>query len=464
MEQKADQPVREADSAPSLLPAVAPERAPPALSGFVAAMGNQAFSAYVARAPRAVPAGRVLARQPPPGTDPADVTANERQDGLVQSLIALPIATASGNLESNPGKTMLHSIRRRVAAARGAFRSFHFPLESKPGQRMQDAQARIDVALALIDGMLSKHPDRLLRAHWGRTLSLCGSLSRHLPRPTAEEPEDKRALMRDSVCPAVAAAVADIPAIVAAETGEEMVHLMGNHDTVPEAIFRVAGAAGGARRGGVQEGDRAGQDARQARGGARGLHLLASPARGPGSVAAQRGHERGLRSRRAGRGAAAGSVRGARSGGARSRAEPQPAATAPAATAEPAVSRSSPRCARRRRRRAAARGRHAVNDAAAVRVAWAQARTTAAALAATDRLGDELTPVLEHGLIPQLDAALADIDDGLFGVAAESAATMLAVLDAMAGPLGIPPALRPVQEEIQRGHAALAQLPRGGGG
>jgi hypothetical protein len=42
--------------------------------------------------------------------------------------------------------------------ARGAFRSFHFPLESKPGQRMQDAQARIDVALALIDAMLSKHP------------------------------------------------------------------------------------------------------------------------------------------------------------------------------------------------------------------------------------------------------------------------------------------------------------------
>jgi hypothetical protein len=105
-----------------------------------------------------------------------------------------------------------------------------------------------------------------------------------------------------------------------------------------------------------------------------------------------------------------------------------------------------------------------VNDAAAVRAAWAQARTTAAAVAAAGRLGDELTPVLEHGLIPQLDAALADIDDGLFAVAAESAATMLAVLDAMAGPLGIPPALRPVHEEILRGRAALAPLSRGGSG
>jgi hypothetical protein len=105
-----------------------------------------------------------------------------------------------------------------------------------------------------------------------------------------------------------------------------------------------------------------------------------------------------------------------------------------------------------------------VSDAAAVRVAWAQARATAAALAATDRLGDELTPVLEHGLIPQLDAALADIDDGLFGVAAESGATMLAVLDAMAGPFGIPPALRPVQQDVLRGHAALVQLPREGSG
>jgi hypothetical protein len=101
-----------------------------------------------------------------------------------------------------------------------------------------------------------------------------------------------------------------------------------------------------------------------------------------------------------------------------------------------------------------------VSDAAAARAAWEQARAGAAALAASGRLGDELTPVLEHGLVPQLDAALADLDDGLLGVAAESGSTMLAVVDAMAGPLGIPPALRSVREEIARGRAALAQLER----
>lgn len=102
-----------------------------------------------------------------------------------------------------------------------------------------------------------------------------------------------------------------------------------------------------------------------------------------------------------------------------------------------------------------------MSEPAAARAAWAQARGTAAALAATDRLGPELQPVLEHGLIPQLDAAVADLDDGLLDVAVVSAGTMLAVLDAMAGPLGLPPALRPVREDILRGRAALRAGERG---
>ena len=95
---------------------------------------------------------------------------------------------------------------------------------------------------------------------------------------------------------------------------------------------------------------------------------------------------------------------------------------------------------------------------AAARTAWEQARAGAAALAASGRLGDELTPVIEHGLVPQLDAALADVDDGLLEVAAQSGTSLLAVIDAMAGPLGVPPALRPVREAVARGCAALAEL------
>ena len=244
MEQEGTQPVRKPIPRAAPAPDSAPGLAPPTLGGLAASLGNQAFGAYAARSPTVTRAAPVLARKPPPAPDPETVTADERQQGLVESLISLPLSTAAGNLDNNPGKAMLQSVRRRVAAARGAFRSFRFPLESKPGQRLQNAQARVDVALALIDGMLSKHPDRLLRAHWGRTLSLCNSLSRHLPRPTATEPEDKRTMMRDSVCPAVSAAVADIPAIVEADTSDAMLGLMGNHDTVPEAIIRVAGQQG----------------------------------------------------------------------------------------------------------------------------------------------------------------------------------------------------------------------------
>jgi hypothetical protein len=87
--------------------------------------------------------------------------------------------------------------------------------------------------------------------------------------------------------------------------------------------------------------------------------------------------------------------------------------------------------------------------------ALTEARAAATALVANGRLGAELTPMLEHGLIPQLDAALADVDEGLCDVADRSVTGMLAAIGAMAGPLGIPPALRPVQEALQRACAAL---------
>jgi hypothetical protein len=94
-------------------------------------------------------------------------------------------------------------------------------------------------------------------------------------------------------------------------------------------------------------------------------------------------------------------------------------------------------------------------SADAARAALTDARATAAALVATDRLGAELTPALEHGVVPQVDAALADVEDGLLDVAARSVAGLLAAVDSMAGPLGLPPALRPVQEALRRGLAAL---------
>ena len=98
-------------------------------------------------------------------------------------------------------------------------------------------------------------------------------------------------------------------------------------------------------------------------------------------------------------------------------------------------------------------------SAEAARAALTDARSTAAALAATDRLGAELTPALEHGIVPQVDAALADVDDGLLDVAARSVAGLLTAVEAMAGPLGVPPALRPVQEALRRALAALPSPP-----
>jgi hypothetical protein len=243
VEQQNEKPVSEVLAVP-VVAAPAPAVASPALGGFAAALGNRAFAATVARSPRVVPARAVLARDPDPQADPSAVTATERQTGLVHSLIGLPLAGAEGDLGRSPSKPVLRSIRRRVAAARGAFRSFRFPPTSVPGQRMRSAEARVDIVLALLDGMLSNRPDRLLRGHWGKTLTLCHGLSRRLPKPTTAEPEDKRSMMRDSVCPAVAAAIADIPLIVGAESGEETLQRGMAHDQVPTAIFDVAGDQG----------------------------------------------------------------------------------------------------------------------------------------------------------------------------------------------------------------------------
>ena len=51
-------------------------------------------------------------------------------------------------------------------------------------------------------------------------------------------------MMRDSVCPAVSAAIADIPLIVDAESSEEILQRGLAHDQVSTAIFDVAGEQG----------------------------------------------------------------------------------------------------------------------------------------------------------------------------------------------------------------------------
>ena len=136
MEQQNEKPVSDVVGVP--VPAApAGDLAPPALGGFASALGNQAFGATVARSPRAAPLRAVLARDP----DPQAVTATERQTSLIHSLIGLPLAAAEGDLGQHPGKPVLRSVRRRVAAARGAFRSFRFPPTSTPGQRLRSAEA-----------------------------------------------------------------------------------------------------------------------------------------------------------------------------------------------------------------------------------------------------------------------------------------------------------------------------------
>jgi hypothetical protein len=100
-------------------------------------------------------------------------------------------------------------------------------------------------------------------------------------------------------------------------------------------------------------------------------------------------------------------------------------------------------------------------DRVAARAAWADAHAAAAALAASGRLGPELTEALAVGVVPLLAATLADLDDGLpLDVIAGLSAPLDPAVAALAGPLGLAPALRPVHADVVRGLAALS--PRSG--
>jgi hypothetical protein len=103
-----------------------------------------------------------------------------------------------------------------------------------------------------------------------------------------------------------------------------------------------------------------------------------------------------------------------------------------------------------------------VSDApAAARAPWADAHAATAALVASGRMGPELTETLELAVLPQLEATLADLDEGVpAAVIAGLSAPLAPGIAALAGPLGLAPALRAVHADVLRGLAALT--PRSG--
>ena len=183
MEQQSEQPVQtpEVARSPDAPDVAAPISAPGRVGGFAAALGNQAFGAWVARTPVAAPAPAVSLGRPVLARDDTPVVT-DRHRSLIRSLIINPLDTAGDALDAHPNKAMQTSILRRLRAARGAFRSLRFPPDSVPGMRMADGGSRLDVAIGLLDAKLSKRPDHLLRYHWNRTLSPVSYT--HLTLPT----------------------------------------------------------------------------------------------------------------------------------------------------------------------------------------------------------------------------------------------------------------------------------------
>ena len=234
-------------AAPLAAPAAVPR-----VMGVAAAMGNHAFGGYVARVAAPVPSRPVaLARQPKPdpdpGADPKPDLVKDRHRTLAENLIAAPLTAAATQTRAagEPDNRFYTSLGRRLKAARGAFSALKFPGDSVPGQRVMMAQSQLDIVMAMVAAEASKHPEHLVRMHLGRSFGICQSLGKTLPKPTEDEPEDKRALMRDTICPAVNAAIMDLPAIVREEaTVDDWNGFVDAHQSVPEQIGTVAGEKG----------------------------------------------------------------------------------------------------------------------------------------------------------------------------------------------------------------------------
>ena len=100
-------------------------------------------------------------------------------------------------------------------------------------------------------------------------------------------------------------------------------------------------------------------------------------------------------------------------------------------------------------------------DRAAARTAWGEAHAAAVALVASGRLGPELTETLAVAVVPQLAATLADLDEDVpLDVIAGLSAPLGEGIAALAGPLGLAPALKPLHVHVVRGIAVLS--PRSG--
>ena len=197
--------------------------APPAASPFrslAAAIGNQAFTAHVARQP---------------------MTASEEEEEIpaaitrvAEDVIARPLDQVAEELERGTPPGRWPALRAKMAAATAGFDMVNLSLAGHAGQHWRDGKDNSYVALGLMDAMMSPDGFKNLRMAWGRSY---GTLEQIANR---SEP-DRAAAVREKALAPVLEGINMIPALEKEEDPAKILEIRQEGVEVEPDLWEACG-------------------------------------------------------------------------------------------------------------------------------------------------------------------------------------------------------------------------------
>ena len=216
-EHEHEQPVQDrAASAQSSAPA----QAMPPMRALASAIGNQAFTAHVARQP---------------------MTASEQEEeipaaitNVAENVIARPLDAVAGELEKGtpPGKWPV--LRARMAAATAGFDMATLPMGGDAGKHWRDGKDNAYIALGLMDAMISPDGFKNLRMAWGRSYGTLEQIANH------SEP-DRAAAVREKAMAPVLEGINMIPSLEKEEDPAKILEIRAEGLEVEPDLWEAGG-------------------------------------------------------------------------------------------------------------------------------------------------------------------------------------------------------------------------------
>ena len=183
-------------------------------------MGNQAFTAHVARQPM------TASEEVEP--IPAAVTR------VAEDVIGEPLDKVSGELTGGAPAGKWPALRTRMAAATAGFDMVNLSLEGHAGQRWREGKDNAYVALGLMDAMISPDGFKNLRMAWGRSYGT-------LEQIAARSDPERAAAIREKALPQVLEGINMIPSLEKEEDNAKILEIRQEGLEVEQELWDSCG-------------------------------------------------------------------------------------------------------------------------------------------------------------------------------------------------------------------------------